>query len=145
MIVAVPPHRPPAVIKESGLTGDGEFIQVDPATLATDWKDVFAIGDVTQIKLANGLALPKAGIMAELEGSRVAKAIAADILGGDPAPDFDGRGFCFMETSKREAALIEADFYAKPEPNVQLQDPSGKNLEAKHIFEAERLTRWFGS
>ena len=145
VIVAVPPHRAPAVIKESGLTGEGEFIQVKPTTLTTDWKQVFAIGDVTQIKLANGLLLPKAGIMAELEGSRVAAAIAADILGEGKAKKFDGRGFCFMETSKSQAALIEGDFYAKPEPNVQLQDPSDKNLEAKHIFEAERLTRWFGS
>ena len=145
VIVAIPPHRAPAVVKESGLTGEGEFIPVKPTTLTTDWKQVFAIGDVTQIKLANGLPLPKAGIMAELEGSRVAAAIAADILGEGKAKKFDGRGFCFMETSKSQAALIEGDFYAKPEPNVQLQDPSDKHLEAKHIFEAERLTRWFGS
>lgn len=145
LMVAVPPHRAPAVVKESGLTGNGEFIQVDPATLETEWKKVFAIGDVTQIKLANGLPLPKAGVMAELEGNRVAAAIAADILGEGSAPDFDGRGYCFMETSKSLAALIEGDFFAKPEPKVELQDPSDKNLEAKHIFEAERLTRWFGS
>ena len=36
---------------------------------------MFAIGDVTSIELANGLALPKAGVMAELEGRRVAAAI----------------------------------------------------------------------
>jgi sulfide:quinone oxidoreductase len=145
LMVGVPPHRAPAVVKESGLTGDGEFIQVDSATLETEWEKVYAIGDVTQIKLANGLQLPKAGIMAELEGSRVASAIAADILGKGSAPEFDGRGYCFMEMGKTEAAMIQGDFFAKPEPDVQLAEPSAKNLEAKHIFEAERLSRWFGS
>jgi sulfide:quinone oxidoreductase len=145
VIVAVPPHRAPAVVKESGLTGKGDFIPVDPATLETEWDRVFAIGDVMQIKLANGLALPKAGVMAELEGNRVAAAIAADILGDAPAPGFDGRGYCFMEMGKSEAAMIEAEFFAKPEPSVELQEPSAKHLEAKHIFEAERLTRWFGN
>ena len=77
VLVGVPPHRPPAVVKESGLTGDGAWIAVDPATLRTSHESVFAIGDVTQIELANGLPLPKAGLFAELEGHHVAAAIAA--------------------------------------------------------------------
>jgi sulfide:quinone oxidoreductase len=145
LIVAVPPHRAPAVIQESGLTGEGEWISVDPATLQTEWSRVFAIGDVMHVPLANGLPLPKAGVMAELEGQRVAAAIAADIRGEGDAPAFDGRGYCFMETGKSEAAMIDASFYASPEPKIELQEPTAKNLEAKHIFEAERLARWFGS
>jgi sulfide:quinone oxidoreductase len=145
LIIGVPPHRVPAVVKASGLTGEGEWITVDPATLETDHEKVFAIGDVTKITLANGLPLPKAGVMAELEGQRVAAAIAADVRGEAPPASFDGRGYCFIEMGKRKATLIEGDFFATPEPRVALQEPSAEHAAAKHRFEAERLARWFGA
>ncbi len=144
MLIGVPPHRPPAVIAESGLAGEGVWIAVDPATLRTTYEHVYAIGDVTMIKLANGLALPKAGLMAELQGQVVAAAIAADVLGEDPPAPFDGQGFCFMEMGKTSATLIEGDFFAEPEPRVRLGDVSSTHAEEKHRFEAERLERWFG-
>ena len=97
LVIGVPPHRVPAVVKESGLAGESGWIAVDPETLETSHDRVFAIGDVTGIKLANGLPLPKAGVMAELEGRCVAASIAADVRGEAPSQAFDGRGFCFME------------------------------------------------
>lgn len=145
LVIGVPPHRVPAVVEKSGLTGESGWIPVDPATLETPHENVFAIGDVTGIKLANGLPLPKAGVMAELEGERVAAAIAADVRGNAAPPAFEGRGFCFMETGKSSAALIQGDFFAQPEPQVVLQEPSEAHAEDKHRFEAERLARWFGA
>ncbi len=106
---------------------------------------MFAIGDVTKITLANGLPLPKAGLMAELEGERVAAAIAADVRGEAPPPSFDGRGYCFIEMGKTKATLVEGDFFATPEPRVALREVSAEHAEEKHRFEAERLERWFGS
>jgi len=144
LMIAVPPHRVPAVVKASGLTGDGEWIRVVPRTLETGIEKVFAIGDVTIIKLANGLPLPKAGVMAELEGQRVAAAIAADVQGAVIPPDFDGRGFCFMEMGKTQATLIQGSFFAEPEPQVSLADVSAETAEEKRRFESERLARWFG-
>jgi sulfide:quinone oxidoreductase len=144
ILIGVPPHRPPAVIAESGLGGDGPWIEVDPATLRTAHERVYAIGDVTKITLANGLALPKAGVMAELEGQRVAAAIAADVSGESSPDPFDGQGFCFMEMGKTSATLIEGEFFAAPEPRIQLRDVSTRHARAKHRFEAERLERWFG-
>lgn len=145
VIIAVPPHRPPRVVEASGLLGDAAWVPVDPATLETAHAGVYAVGDVTGIRLANGLPLPKAGVMAELEGRRVAAAIAARVLGEPPPEGFDGRGFCFMETSKSTAALIQGDFYATPEPQVELAASSPETARRKHEFEAERLARWFGS
>jgi sulfide:quinone oxidoreductase len=143
LVIAVPPHRAPAVVAQSALAGDGGWVSVDPGTLATAYPGVFAIGDATQIKLANGLPLPKAGIIAELEGARVAAAIAADVRGeGGPAP-FDGRGHCFLEMGRSSATLIEGEFYAEPEPSVQIREPSAANAEEKRRFETERLARWF--
>lgn len=145
LIIGVPPHRVPAVIAESGLTGEGQWIKVDPGTLTTEHPGVFAIGDVTQIPLANGLPLPKAGLMAELEGQRVAAGIAAQLLGQEPPEPFDGAGHCFLEMGRSEATLVEGEFFAEPEPRVQVREPSAANAEAKRRFESERLARWFGS
>ena len=145
VLIGVPPHRPPAVVQESGLTGDGAWITVDPATLRTDHERVFAIGDVTQIPLANGLPLPKAGLFAELQGEHVAAAIAADCGKGEAPPDFDGRGYCFIELGKSAATRVEGDFFARPEPAVRVQDVSAAHAEEKRRFEAERLERWFGA
>jgi len=143
LVIGVPPHRAPAIVAESALAGDGGWLSVDPGTLATAYPGVFAVGDVTQIKLSNGLPLPKAGIIAELEGARVAAAIAADVRGeSEPAP-FDGRGHCFLEMGRSSATLIEGEFYAEPEPSVQIREPSAANAEEKRRFETERLARWF--
>lgn len=145
VLIGVPPHRPPAVVSGSGLTGEGDWIVVDPATLRTGHERVFAIGDVTQIKLANGLPLPKAGLIAELEGAHVAATIAADCGAGASPADFDGRGYCFVEMGKSLATRLEGDFFARPEPKVRVLDASELHAEEKRRFEADRLKQWFGS
>ncbi len=144
VIMAVPPHRVPTVVSESGLTGPGGWIAVRPATLETEHERVFAIGDVTRIELANGLPLPKAGLFAELQGRRVAAAIAADRLGRAMPGSFDGRGFCFIEMGRSTATRVEGDFFAQPEPEIALGSVSAEHAEAKRRFESERLSRWFG-
>jgi sulfide:quinone oxidoreductase len=103
------------------------------------------VGDVTLIKLANGLPLPKAGVIAELEGKRVAAAIAATVREQAQPAAFDGRGWCFLEFGAARAALIEGHFYAEPEPQVSLRGPAPEHARAKHSFEAERLDGWFGA
>jgi sulfide:quinone oxidoreductase len=144
LVFGVPPHRVPPVVADSALTDDGHWIRVDPGTLATRFPRVFAIGDVTQIPLASGLPLPKAGVIAEREGVRVAAAIAAEVRGGEPPAPFDGHGQCFIEMGRASATLIEGAFFAEPEPLVRLREPSAENAELKRDFEAERLARWFG-
>jgi sulfide:quinone oxidoreductase len=144
LVFGVPPHRAPEVVAEAGLASEGGWIGVDPGSLATGYPRVFAIGDVTQIKLANDLPLPKAGIIAEREGVRVAAAIAAEVRGEDPPAPFDGRGHCVIEMGRSTAALVEGEFFAEPEPVVRLREPSADNAEEKRRFEAERLARWFG-
>jgi sulfide:quinone oxidoreductase len=143
--IVAPPHRAPDVVLESGLTGGGEWITADPGTFATGFERVFAIGDVTHVPLANKMPLPKAGVMAEAQGRRVAAAIAAELAGESAPPPYDGRGFCYVEMGSVGAAAIEGDFYATPAPDLRLSEPSSAGLEAKHRFEAERLARWFGS
>ncbi len=143
LLIAVPPHRAPDVVVAAGLTNKAGWIPVDEGTLQTEHPRVFAIGDVTQIVLANGLPLPKAGVMAEQEGAHVAAAIAAEVSGTRDAPPFDGAGYCFIEMGTDSAAVFRGDFYAEPVPRLTIDAASPAHAEEKRAFEAERLARWF--
>lgn len=144
LLLAVPPHRVPDVVAASGLTADHGWVAVDRGTLATSFGNVYAVGDVTLIPLANTLPLPKAGVTAELEGLRVARAIAADVR-GEPEPEpFAGVASCFVELGLGIAARIDAEFFAEPGPRIEIAEPSPALGAEKRAFESERLARWFG-
>jgi sulfide:quinone oxidoreductase len=144
LLLAVPPHRAPEAVSASGLTEHG-WVAVDPRTLATGHTGVYAVGDTTTIPLANGLPLPKAGVIAERQGLRVAQAIAAE-LSDSPAPaPFDGKGECPIELGARTAARVEGDWYATPEPVVTIDGPSPEHAGEKADFESARLAHWFGN
>ena len=51
LLVGVPPHRSPDVVRASGLANDAGWIPVDANTLATRFDGVYALGDVTTIPL----------------------------------------------------------------------------------------------
>jgi sulfide:quinone oxidoreductase len=93
LLVAIPPHRCPAVVKEAGLTGEPGWVPVDKGTLQTAYERVHALGDVTAIKLPVGLMLPKAGVFAHSQAEAVADNIARDITGGGARRVFDGHGY----------------------------------------------------
>ena len=144
LLIAVPPHRVPDVVRESGLAESG-WISVDRGTLQTSYPNVYAVGDVTLIPLANKLPLPKAGVTAELEGLRVAAAIAADLRGEPEPPPFTGDATCFVEMGPEIAARIDAEFFAEPTPRLTIAEPSESIAAEKRRFESERLERWFGA
>jgi sulfide:quinone oxidoreductase len=144
VLVGIPQHRAPDVVKASGLVAAGaEWMAVDRGTLRTSFKNVFAIGDVTEIKIGQQqLAIPKAGIFAEAQAKVAAQQIIDEINRHEPASRFDGKGFCFMEVGNRQAGYIEADFFASPAPVLRLDPPSPQNYEKKHEFERSRLKEW---
>jgi sulfide:quinone oxidoreductase len=142
LLLAVPPHRAPSVVKESGLTL-GEWIRPDRHTCEIpDWLNVFAVGDVTEVPTPSGMTLPKAGVFAEAMG-RTAAEVIADRFAGGGAPVYDGAGFCFVETGDELATAVRGNFYATPEPAVEFAPPSRDALAEKRAFEATRLTAWF--
>ncbi|HLF26238.1 MAG TPA: FAD/NAD(P)-binding oxidoreductase [Anaerolineae bacterium] len=144
LLLGVPPHQCPAVVAQSGLTDGGAWVRVNPRTLETPFPGVYAIGDLTEISLANGMPLPKAGVFAEAEGQIVAERIAAVFTGREPEAAFDGVGYCFMEVGGGQAQLVRGHFMAEPAPEVTLSEASPHYLDQKHAFEAERLRAWFG-
>ena len=144
VLLGVPPHRVPKVVAESGLTGGGPWVKVDPRTLETMYPGVYAIGDVTALPLANGQMLPKAGAFAHAEGEVVADRIVASLAGTQPTATFAGDGACFLETGDGMAAMVTGGFLSDP-PAVRLTEPSREHLAAKREFERNRLEAWFGS
>jgi sulfide:quinone oxidoreductase len=140
VLVGIPQHRVPDVVKNSGLA-EGDWVAVDRKTLRTKFRNVFAVGDVTEIKVGQ-LAIPKAGIFAEAQAKVVAQEIADEINGLVPSAGFDGKGFCFMETGGGQAGYVEADFFAEPSPVLRLEPPSGASYDKKHEFERSRLHEW---
>ncbi len=92
LLVTIPQHRASAVVRESGLTGDSGWIEVDRHTLATARPNVYALGDVSYIELASGLPLPKAGVFAHGQAEVVADNIASVIAGDDGSARFNGHG-----------------------------------------------------
>lgn len=143
LLFAVAPHRCPQLLVDAGLAQAGGWVAVDPQTLETPFRGVYAIGDATAIKLAHGLPLPKAGLFAEAEGYVVAARIAAEVAGRPATATFDGTGICFAETGGGQAVEINARFYADP-PAADILGPSDRAMAGKAAFEADRLAAWFG-
>ena len=140
LLAAVPPHRPPAVVSGSSLAGPAGWVRVDRGTLETSAPNVFAIGDVTVIALANGKLLPKAGVFAHAEAHVVAAQIASR-LEGSPAGRFDGHGYCWVELGAGVAGFASGDFYADPDPAVELRRPGRTWHAGKVLFERYWLSR----
>ena len=141
LLAYVPPHRPPAVVSESGLAGESGWIGVDRHTLATSFPGVYAIGDVTTIPLALGKPLPKAGVFAHGEAEVVAANVARALIGAGTGAEFEGHGACFVETGAGRAGFGSGNFYAEPLPAVRLRKPGRRWHLAKVIFEKRWLRR----
>ncbi len=144
LLLGVPPHRAPTVVRESGLADGSGWVPVNPRTLETSFPGVYAIGDVAKIAMANGKPLPKAGVFAEAMGETVADRIAAIFDGQEPTATFKGEGGCYLEVGTGQAMMVKGQFLAEPEPEVILTEASPKYLEQKLHFETERLQTWFG-
>jgi sulfide:quinone oxidoreductase len=142
LLLGVPPHRAPALLRESPLAGPTGFVPVDPASLATVVDGVYAIGDATSISIAGGKFLPKAGVFANKQADVVAARIAAELRGAAPASGFDGSGACFLELGDGAAAYASGSFYGETGPTMRLRRPGRRWHLAKIAVERYYLRRW---
>ena len=140
VLVGIPPHRAPEVVRSTGLA-EGDWVAVDRNTMRTRFANIFAIGDVTEIKVG-AMAMPKAGIFAEEQGKVAARQIMSEISGRPAVAVFAGQGYCFMEDGKRRAGYLEADFFNPAGPVVRLDAPSEQNFQKKQDFERTRVKEW---
>ncbi len=144
LLFTVPPHRAPKVVAESGLTDETGWMPVDVKTLKTQHDDVYALGDVTYIKLPNGMMLPKAGVFAHGQAEVVAHNIISKVRGNGKR-EWNGDGSCFIEIGFNKAAMAKGNFYTKPDPIVKIRKPMLSRIWHiyKVLFEKYWLWRWF--
>lgn len=134
LLVAIPPHTSPKVVRESGLADAASgWIPVDTKNMQTKFDRVYAIGDVAAIKLQSGMMLPKAATFAFGQAEIVASNIASSILGTETR-SWDGFGECFIETGSGNAAYGSGSFYSSPKPVINMQMPSKELRERKDAW-----------
>lgn len=139
LFLGVPVHVAPAVVVESGLTQDDGWIAVDPATFATRFPGIYAVGDVTSAPV------PRAGTIAEGEAATLADVLVAAIRGGEAPAPYSGRAVCYVETGGGTVAKVDVDFLSGSEPTAVYAAPSTAHAQEKHEFGASRERRWFGA
>ncbi len=147
LLVAVPPHEAPKVVRDAQLTNASGWIPVDPQTLQvkTAGGEVYAVGDVTAVPLPGrykpdvALSLPKAGVFAAAQGRVVADQIAAKLLGAAPRETFDGVGYCYLETGGGRAVKADGSFFELPHPVMRKQLPDEAQFQDKLEWVARLL------
>ncbi len=151
LLIGIPPHRSPQVIRDTNLVNEGGWVPVDDKTFVTSFERVYAIGDITTIPLPGRfnpdkpLVLPKAGIFAHKQAEVLAHNIAVEITGKGEVESFDGFGGCFIELGDGRAGYGEGNFYDPQAPAVVLRPPARRWHWAKEFIEKYWLWRWFSS
>ncbi len=137
LFLGVPVHKAAQVVIDSGLTDDG-WIAVDPATLATKFPDVYAVGDITNAPV------PRAGVIAEGEAATVAAVLISRLKGGPKPPPFAGEIICYVEMGGETIGKVNVNFLSGPAPTALFTPPSLEGADEKRQFAATRRRRWFG-
>ncbi len=123
LLAYVPPHRAPAVIRESGLASEaGGWPSIGTrckrggqmsTRSATSCRSRSRSGSRCRRLVCSRTRKPRSW-------RRIAHAIADRVQTGR----FDGHGDCFIETGGGKAGFGGGDFYAEPRPAVRLRPPS---------------------
>jgi sulfide:quinone oxidoreductase len=137
LLLGVPVHVAPQVVVDAGLTTDG-WVAVDIATFATNFVDVYAVGDITSAPV------PRAGVIAEEEASTLADVLIDRIKGGTPIKPFVGEIKCYIEMGDDLIGKVDVNFLSGPAPVARYTPPSLAGTEEKREFAAARRRKWFG-
>ena len=143
LLVFIPPHQGPKVVKDSGLGNETGWIPVDKKTLRTKYDRIFAVGDVIAATLASGKPRPKAGVFAHYEAKVVTENITRELKGLPTDKKYDGRASCFLEVGHGKAGFASGNFYTEPVPMVNMKSPARMWHLGKILFEKYWLWKWF--
>lgn len=149
LLITVPPHEAPKVVRDAGLVGASGWVPVDPQTLEVKSPAaggrVYAAGDVTAVPLPGRykpdvpLSLPKAGVFAHAHGEVIAQQIAARLAGTAAGAAFDGVGYCFLETGGGRALKADGSFFELPNPVMRSEPPGEVQFRDKLDWVARQL------
>jgi sulfide:quinone oxidoreductase len=141
LLVAIPPHRGHHILRDAGLANEAGWVPVDRKTLATRQERVYAIGDAAAVQIPGRwntvvpMLLPKAGVFAHAEAQVVARNIAAELGGSARRVEFLGDGYCALECGEGRAGFAFGDFFAEPNPKIELRQPGRRWHLGKVLFE----------
>jgi len=136
LLLAVPRHRAPDVVRDAGMTEDG-YVPVDSRTLRTRYENVYACGDVATV------GVPKAGVFAEGAARSIATTLVAALRAEDGDGLYDGLGSCYIEFGGGRVGRVDVDFLSGPKPTGSFQAPSDALVAEKEDFGSSRRARWF--
>jgi sulfide:quinone oxidoreductase len=149
LLIAVPPHEAPKVVRDAGLVNASGWVPVDPQTLEVKSPGapgrMYAAGDVTVVPLPGRykpdlpLALPKAGVFAQAHGEVIAHQIAGKLAGRAPDATFGGVGYCYLETGGGRAIKADGSFFELPNPVMRKQPPDEAQFRDKLDWVARQL------
>lgn len=137
LFLGIPVHCAPEVVLASGLAEDG-WIPVDPATFATRFPGVFAVGDVTSAPV------PRAGGIAEGEAATAADVLIAQLKDENAPPPYDGASACYVELGDDLVGRIDVNFLSYDSPVAKFSGPTAALMEEKREWGSTRAARWFG-
>lgn len=141
LLVVIPPHHSPNVVRETELANTNGWIDVDADSLQTKYDNIFAIGDIASIPLPGKwvpnkpMMLPKAGVFAHLQADVVAKNIVKKIKGVVAIEKFCADGYCMLEAGEDLAGFAYGNFFGEPHPEVHLKKIGKKWHVGKVLFE----------
>ncbi|MBI5472311.1 MAG: NAD(P)/FAD-dependent oxidoreductase [Ignavibacteriae bacterium] len=141
LLIAVPPHRAPRIVRDAGLANEAGWVPVDRFTLRTKHERVFAVGDITAISIPGRwksdvpMMLPKAGVFAHTQAEIVAERISDEIAGRVPHAQFCGEGYCMLEAGEGLAGFAYGDFFGDPNPRLELRNMGRAWHLGKVLFE----------
>lgn len=143
LLIYIPPHQGPKVIRNSSIGNKMGWIPVDNKTLRTKYENIFAIGDGAAVTLASGKPLPKAGVFAHFEAEVVVENILSELKALPAEKEYNGHAYCFLELGYGKAGFAGGNFYAEPTPVVKMRRPGRLWHWGKVLFEKYWLWKWF--
>lgn len=141
LLIAIPPHRAPQIVRDAGLSNEAGWVPVDRFTLKTKYDNVYAIGDITAISIPGRwkpdvpMMLPKAGVFAHVQAEIVAERISDELKGLTPKAEFCGTGYCMLEAGEGLAGFAFGDFFGEPSPRLELRNIGRAWHLGKVLFE----------
>ncbi|MEI7471177.1 MAG: FAD/NAD(P)-binding oxidoreductase [Chitinophagaceae bacterium] len=109
LLVTVPTNKGDALMENSGMGDDLNFIPTNKATLQSlHYPEVFVLGDASNIPAS------KAGSVAHFEAEILTENILHYIKNEPLKESFDGHANCFIETGNGKALLIDFNYTHEP-------------------------------
>lgn len=124
LLAYTPKHQLPEVIRKSAIGGKSGWVEVERETLETDFENVFAIGDITNITTETGTVLPKIGVFARHQAEVVAHNIDRKIGKLQPDRSFEPHGKYFIEAGGGMASETGGKFSDADKNDVKMKTPA---------------------